>query len=499
MKWVPVRRGKKRKRQTIEPKKKPRAYLFRMNMVYGMVFLSFASLILRLGYLQISQGTKFRTLATTTSVQKIPILPARGRIYDTNGNLLAYDKPSYSVFLTQMKGVNQNIPEIAGILAPEFHSTSKKILATVKAQQAYATIRLFKNINSAELAFIAEHQSQLPGVSVELDSQREYSYGDLAGQVLGYIQPITANDKNYYTNKGYLLNQVVGQTGIEKEYENLLQGSVGYQIMQVNIQGTSMKNLGYDPAPTSGYNLQLTLDGRLQAQAQNDVINKVEASHYASQITDAAAVALDVKTGGVLAMVSYPYLDPNWYTTPGLLSKYSNYLTKSSAQMNNVIQNPNYPGSTVKPSSLIAALTYGAITPSQTFDSQGSIQVSGQTMHDDTAFGVVNGIKAIAVSCEVFFYEVGLHLGHWLGSTLTNSGGTGGIPYGTWQDKYFIKGLLDLFHTEWEFGLGPKTGIDLPNEQGGQFYDQNASKMGSPQEPLNNIMQIWNAEKKRII
>ncbi len=364
VKWRLTHRGKKRKRQTIEPEPQQRSFAFRLNTVYGMVFLAFVSLILRLGYLQISQGSKYRTLAMMSSVQKIPILPARGRIYDTNGNLLAYDQPSYSVFLTQMKGVHQSMPEIAQILAPEFKSTPVKILATIQAQKAYATIRLFKNITPRQLAFISEHQSSLPGVSVELDSQRKYPYGDLAGQVLGYIQPITAADLQYYTSKGYLLNQVVGQTGIEKQYENLLQGTVGYQNMQVNIQGTSMKNLGYDPAPTAGYNLQLTLDGRLQAQAQNDVIQKVEASKYANQITDAAAVAVDVKTGGVLAMVSYPYLDPNWYTTPGLLNRYATYLSKSGAQMNNVIQNPNYPGSTVKPSTLIAGLTYGAITPS---------------------------------------------------------------------------------------------------------------------------------------
>ncbi len=458
VKWGSIRRGKKRKRQTIEPERKPRSHLFRVNMVYGMVFLSFASLIVRLGYLQVTQGSKYRTEAETTSVQRIPVLPARGRIYDTNGNLLAYDAPSYSLFLTQMKGVHQNIQEIAKILAPQFHTTSKQIMDTIRAQQAYATMRLFKNVNSAQVAFVSEHQSELPGISIQLDAQREYPYGDLAGQVLGYVQPITAQNMKYYTSKGYLLNQVVGQAGIEEEYENLLQGKVGYQVLQVNMQGTSTKSLGFDPAPTAGDNIQLTLDGRLQAEAQNDVMKQVLSSPNPSQITDAAAVAVNVKTGGVLAMVSYPYLDPNWYTTPGLLSKYSKYLATSGAQMNNVIQNPNYPGSTVKPSTLIAGLTYGAITPSQTFDSQGMIMVSGQPMHDDAAFGVVDAVQALAVSSEVYFYEVGLYLGHWFGSSLTNSGSTGGIPYSTWQSKYFIKGLLAMYHTEWEFGLGPEDG-----------------------------------------
>lgn len=498
MAWVVLPKGRKRRRSPLErlKKKQDRSHVWRVNVIYGVIFLSFGSLVLRLGYLQVTQGAVYRTKAMTSSVQSVPILPARGRIYDTNGNLLAYDQPSYSVFYTQLKGVEQHTSAIANVLAPEFHTTANSIEQTIKSQNKYATIRLFKNVSTSQLAFVTEQQSELPGVNIELDSQRVYPEGTLAGQVLGYIQPISSTDKSYYVDqKKYLLNQMVGQAGLEETYENLLQGKVGEQLLQVDLQGTSTKDLGFNPAPTAGYNLQLTLDGHLQAVAQNEVMKRVVGSKYGNQITDAAAVALDVKTGGVLAMVSYPYLDPNWYTTPGLQSKYENYLGKSGAQMNNAIQNPNDPGSTMKPSTLIAGLTYGAITPTQTFYSGGVLDVDNRREKDDAAYHTISGVMAITESSEIFFYQVGLVLGHWLGSSMSSPGGTGGISLPTWDKKYFIKGLLEMFHTEWEFGLGPKTGVDLPNEQMGKFFNEDGTKGFA--EVQIDMMKIWNAFQQK--
>lgn len=482
-------RGKKRRYQSTAKQVKTQ-----VNMIYGFVFLSFGSLVLRLGYIEVVHGASFRVQAKNTSYQTMSVLPARGRIFDANGNLLAYDKPTYSLYYTQSS--EQNLSRIANVLAPEFHTTVKNIRTVMKDNSAYATFCLFKNVNPNEISFVSEHQSTLPGVSIELDSQREYPFGTLAGQVLGYIQPINPSNKSYYVDKKkYLLNQSVGVSGLEFTYENLLQGKAGEQILWGDSQGNSvMDAASYVKPPIAGDNLQLTLDGNLQAVTQNAVQQQVTNSPYASQITDAAAVALDVKTGGVLAMVSYPYMDPNWFTTPGLSNKYGNYLATSGAQMDNAIQNPNDPGSTVKPSTLIAGLTYGAITPTQTFDSQGYLNVDGQSEKDDSAFGIVGPTTAIAESCEVYFYQIGLYLGHWFGATTSSPGGTGGIPYSTWEKKDFIKGLLDMYHTEWEFGLGPKTGIDLQGEQAGKFFNEDGNAGFS--EKQIDMMKVWKQVQK---
>jgi len=449
-----------------------RTYGLRTSLVYGLVFVSFTSLIVRLGYLQIGQGNKFRADALTTSLSQIPVLPARGWIYDSQGNLLAYDQPFYSVFLTRLQ--NQNYSLMAGKLAPLFHMSADKIVQLMQAQGQYATIRLFKDITPLQLAFIEENHTDFPGLNVVLDAQRMYPEGDLAGQVLGYVGPITPQNQNQYLhgpNKAnYLNSSSVGETGLEYQYENLLQGKIGNQVVENNITGTPVKKLGYVPAPTSGYSLQLTLDGHLQAQAQQQMMNFVQSSSYASQVTQGAAVILDVHTGGVLAMVSYPYLDPNWYTN-GSWDKHATYLQTSGAQLNNAIQGPLTPGSTVKPANALTGLKYGAIDANTTIFDNNFIMIGATQRHGDAAEGLIGLVKSIAVSDDIFFYHLGLNIGHWIGSTATTGGGPpSGMSYQHWLNTDFAKGIARLFRGEWDFGLGRLTGIDLPAEQAGQFY-----------------------------
>lgn len=462
-----------------------RALGVRTSVIYGLVFISFTSLIVRLGYLQIGLGQKFRSEAMTTSLTKIPVLPARGWIYDRHGNLLAYDEPFYSVYLTRLQ--NQDYKAMAEKLSPVFHMTVNQIVQLMNSQQAYATIRLFKDITPQQLAFIEENHASFPGLDIVVDSQRIYPEGDLAGQVLGYVGPITPQNQSQYltpNNNHYLPSSSVGETGLEAQYENLLQGTIGYQVVENNISGTPVKKLGYQPAPVSGDNLQLTLDGHLQAEGQQQMMQLIRSSAYSQSITQGAAVVLDVHTGGVLAMISYPYLDPNWYTDGSFL-KHANYLQTSGAQVNNVIQGPLYPGSTVKPANTFTGLKYGAITPNTTIYDNNYIMIGATQRHGDAAEGLIGLVKSIAVSDDIFFYHLGLNLGHWIGSTSTQGGGPpAGMGYQHWLNTDFAKGVTKLFKGEWEFGLGQLTGIDLPGEQAGRFYIENYLK-GYVEQPFS--------------
>ncbi|QQE79928.1 penicillin-binding protein 2 [Alicyclobacillus sp. SO9] len=488
MKWRPSRRKRQSLRKQASShqtggKNQKRTHIGRLNIVYGLVFLSFGSLILRLGYLQVSQGPKFRSDAMTTAIQRLPVLPARGRIYDAEGHLLAYDKPSYGLTYTRMKGVNQHPARIAEMLAKVFKEPSSKIYNDlVNKNKNYRTINLFKKITNKQMSFIAENQGDMPGLLITQSYTRTYPNGDLAGHVLGYVGPIQKADQKEYVKKlKYLQSQIVGDTGIEGYYESYLQGQRGYKVLQVSTNGSAAANVGYTP-PTSGNNLQLTLDGHVQAVAQQDIQHAVATSKHRSSINDVGAVMLNVKTGGVLSLVSYPYYDPNWFEN-GEFSKHRNYMLSSHASINYAISQPQYPGSTVKPANLIIGLEHGAITPYTGYPVPYWLQItpgpSGRK-HDDMNHGYVNDVTAIAVSSDVFFYKLALRVGQWFGSSATHPGSPpAGMSATKWSRTAAVKGLIDLFGGEERFGLGVLTHIDLPGEQLGNFYTIDAAALGN--------------------
>ncbi|MCL6518031.1 penicillin-binding protein 2 [Alicyclobacillus sp.] len=473
---------RKKKAKTGNPEKPvERSLTFRSNFVYGMTFVACLSLILRLGYLQIARGDEFRQTAANAREDTIPVLPARGRIYDANGNLLAYDRPAYALYLANDRSLKSQFPAIAAKLAPILKVKESDLLATMEKQTYLSQIELATGLNDQQLAWVEEHRSELPGVDVMVESQRTYPYGVLAGQVLGYTGVITEDQYDHYVNQlGYLPNQKIGRAGLEQEYESVLKGKVGKQIVQVNSNGNPIQTLDYDPAPVPGANLQLTLDGRLQAVAQQALMDAVEKSKYSENIHDAEAVVLDVKTGGVLAMASYPYLDPNWYAgAPKSLEPHLHYLSTSGAQLNNVIQSPRTPGSTVKMANLITALKAGVVTPDTLFQDHTITRIGRDTHLSDNGeyHGLVTPVKAIADSCDTFFYEVGLWLGKWMGADSVSGGSyTGASSLQNWLNTQFARGIVTLFQGERDFGLGALTGIDLPNEVKGRFYVEDSRK-----------------------
>ncbi|SFU85842.1 peptidoglycan D,D-transpeptidase FtsI family protein [Alicyclobacillus macrosporangiidus] len=475
-------RSRLRKAKAGNPEKPvERSLTWRANFLYGMTFLACLSLILRLGYLQIARGEEFRQTAATAREDTIPVLPARGRIYDANGNLLAYDKPAYALYLANDRSLKPQFPAIAAKLAPVLKVKESDLLETMQKQTYLSQIELATGLTDQQLAWVEEHRSELPGVDVMVESQRTYPYGVLAGQVLGYTGPITAETKAHYVDElGYLQTQKVGVAGLELQYESVLQGKKGKQIVQVNSNGNPIQTLDYDPAPVPGANLQLTLDGHLQAIAQQALMDAVEKSKYSENIHDAEAVVLDVKTGGVLAMVSYPYLDPNWYIGGSkTLNPHLHYLATSGAQLNNVIQSPRTPGSTVKMANLVTALKNGIVTPNTVFQDHTITRIGADARLSDNGeyHGLVTPVKAIAVSCDTFFYEVGLWLGKWMGADASSGGGfTGASSYREWLNTQFARGITTLFQGERDFGLGAKTGIDLPYEAQGRFYVEDSRK-----------------------
>ncbi|MBX5437724.1 MAG: penicillin-binding protein 2 [Alicyclobacillaceae bacterium] len=453
-------------------KKDANPKLGRINFVYSLIFVAMVSLILRLGYLQIVRGDSFRTEASMSMLSHLPILPSRGRIYDTNGVLLAYDKPSFSVVLTNLKSPEQDLHKLTQQLAPVFGVKASELYQTMeKTVNGPTQVRIFQNATPAQVSYIYEHQSELPGIQVVEDPQRAYRYGDLAAHVIGYIGKITQDTYDYYVNKlHYSLDQLVGRDGVELQYEKYLQGKPGARVVQINKLGVPIKEFGLDPKPTPGDNVVLTIDAHLQAEAQQIVVDELQRvrQQYGYNPTNAEAVMLDVKTGGVLAMVSYPYYDPNWYVDPKAYLAHEKYLYDPvlTPMINHVIQSPRYPGSTVKPVNVLAGLESGVIKPDTVIYDPGYANVAGYILHNWTypvGQGAVTPDKAITESNDTFLSYMALWMGNWHGA----------VPPGETLAHYLvtdrIKGLNTLFYWESLFGLGRLTGIDLPNEVAGHF------------------------------
>lgn len=452
-------------------KKEENPRLKRIHAVYGISFLAMFGLVLRLGELQIVKGANYRAVASRVSYSKLPILPQRGWIYDRYMNLLAYNVPSFSIVLTRLQIPNQNFAQIASLLAPVLRLPRADLLEIMKHKdEGEARVKLYENADTRQISYITEHQSLLPGVQCVEDTQREYPNGDLAGHILGYIQPQPAEEEEYYKNLKYIPEQKVGITGVENQYEHSLQGHVGYNIWLVNNQGIPVKNLGVDPAPEAGNSIQLTVDGPLQAQAQQLVMDELYQSHHLKHSTakDAEAVILDVKTGGVLALVSYPYYDPNWFTHSWAYQQHQKYINNTvlTPMINHVLASPRYPGSTVKPINILAGLESGVISGFTKIFDPGVIKVGTYDAHDWNLYGhgMVDAIKAIQVSCDTYMYELGMRLCNW------HDGPPAGKSFMQWYKSDRVKGLNTLFSWEFKFGLGPKTGIDLPGEATGRFY-----------------------------
>lgn len=452
----------------------------RMSFVYGVSFLAFSTLLLRLGYLQVNRGVALRSQASNQQVSYVPVLPARGWIYDSNHQLLADDTPSMSIVLTRLHSKYQDFGQLATLLSPILNIPVATLIDKMNNFNTWENqIYLAQNVSDTVVTYVSEHKSELPGVDLVTSSQRNYPNGQLASQALGYVGAISAEDvKSPLIQKNYILTQIIGKDGLEKEYEPYLQGKVGEYAVVINNRGIPLQNLGLSPAPQQGDTLNLSLDGHLQEAAQQAIDSMITNlnTKQGLDVKHASVVAIDVKTGGVLAMLSYPNYDPNWFVDPKLLSQHA----KNLSTFNGATQGMYTPGSTVKPANIMLGLLKGAITPQTIVDDTGGLQIGNYFMRGDEAggAGLVDPVRTIEVSDDIFMYQLSLWLAHW---PPTN------ISVATWIRTLRTQAINDFHNFEKEWGLGVQTGIDLPTESVGLFadnktlYDLPATAIGQDQ------------------
>jgi penicillin-binding protein 2 len=408
--------------------------LFRRRALtgFGLIVLGLCLLLSRFVFLQVMHHDEFVTRAQANRVKPRAIPPARGLIYDRNGVLLADNVPAFrlEVVPEQVKDMPGMLSDLGKIipLEPDDLSAFQKQL---KQSRRFENVALKLHLTEDEIDRFAVNRWRFPGVDVVPYLTRRYPYGGLFAHLVGYVGRIDADDQARLDPARYKGTSHVGRSGLERSYEDMLHGTPGYELLEVNADGRTQRVLETH-APVPGRNLYLSIDVRIQ-----------KATEVAFDGRPGAAVAIDPRNGQVLAMVSVPTFDPNLFVN-GISQTDYNGLTKDPEKplYNRALRGVYPPGSTVKPLVGLAGLETGFRTPQDTVLSTGVFYIPGQSRgyRDDKrgGHGRVALVAAIEQSVNTYFYKLALDMG------------------------------IDRFSAYMaKFGFGQPTGIDLVGESSG--------------------------------
>lgn len=423
----------------------------RMRVFLYVVVLVFLVLVSRLAYIQLLQNDKFTTFARENRMRLIPISAPRGEIFDRDGVKLVGNQPVYIVYLEKITLVrlgqtdtDEMVQRLAVILGIEPQEIQQKIN---QQERLYEPIKLATKVPLEVVTRIEEQRLELPGVVIDVEPLREYPNGNLLSHVLGYVRQIDEEQLKKNKDNGYVAGDLYGQSGLENTYEQYLRGQDGAWQVEVDSMGRPVRDLG-NKEPVQGNNLVLTIDHRVQKAAEDALARSSQAALREGyrEARAGAAVALDVRTGAVLAMASYPGYSPD--SLSGFLSQkdYDEIFNSPWKPFLNRALRSYAPGSTYKMIVAIAGLETNSITPQSTvFDPGYLVRGTRFNCWRLSGHGAVNMVKALKVSCDTYFYQLGLSTG-----------------------------IENIAYYSKEFGLGEKTGIELPGEDTGVVPDYDA-------------------------
>ena len=400
-----------------------RLTILRVGLLLVVVLLG-----LRLWHLQIREGPYYRDLSENNRTRLVLLEPARGLIYDRHGVLLANNIPSFSLYVTleDVKDREALIQQLSDLLDLDPALVRKKL----GGKGSKLLPRKIKDRLTLRDAMVIEsHRLDLPGVMVQVESQRNYPGGAIAAHLLGYVGEISAEQLERPEFSDLHQGSVVGQYGVEKSYDRYVRGQAGQKSVEVDALGHEKKAAVVEK-PQAGNDLYLTVDIRLQKVAEELLGEE-----------SGAIVALDPTNGDILAMVSRPAFDPNVLSRELTPKQWVDIVQDEGRPLNNRASQGQYPpGSTFKVPMAVAALETNTMSPSSTVYCNGGYQFGRRVYHDWKAsgHGAVDLHTALVHSCDVYFYTVGQRMG--------------------------IDVIADFGK---EFGLGQGTGVELPSERPG--------------------------------
>lgn len=449
---------------------------FRLIVLHVVVVTLVVVLLGRLWTLQVIEGGHYRTVAAANRTRDIVVPSVRGMILDDMGRPLVRNRTALVVSVDrtalsrQRDGGKATLTRLAAVLHKKYADIAAAIrLCTAGVKRPCWPGSPFQPIpvdNSADpkaALQIMERQEAFPGVTAEVQAVRDYPRPDGANtaQAIGYLQPITQEEldqRKVQKVTGFSGVDLIGRDGLEAEYDADLRGIPGIRKLNVDSKGRVTGTASEQPS-VPGANLVTSIDAQVQAALEKAIQHSVDEAHHQGEKADqAAGVVMDVHTGKVVALASYPTYDPAVWIGGISQGDYDSLLGKNSGQplISRAVQGQFPPGSTFKISSLSAAVGAGSNLYG-TYECPSSLNVGNRVFHNSEGqgFGSMNLETAIAVSCDTIFYRFG---------------------YEEWQQDggiHPVKNPRDpMPHMARAFGFGSKTGIDLPSESAGRIPDR---------------------------
>ena len=406
--------------------------IFTVGILISLVLVLYLT---QLFVMQVLNNSKFAEDATTFSQRSVSIPSKRGEIFDRNHDQpLVLNIDSFQVNLNPAEVPPAKIPSVLSrlgvLLNMSYSDLDRKVPPS--AYGSFQAIEIKKAVDFPTITKISEDLAEFPGVSWDSSPIRSYVELGSLSHVVGYVGNITQDELQVLYNQGYGLRSIVGKSGIEKRFDLDLRGTEGTRFRTVDVNGRNVGTSTKDEIiPQSGKDIVLTIDRRIQRLAEKALGNRM-----------GSVVVLQPATGEVLAMVSYPYFDPNKFYTDAANQEFNRLQTDPTFPfVNRSIQSSYPPGSTFKIIMTTAILGDKVLDPSRTFVCTGTVEVGDRVFKCNkiTGHGVVNLARALAQSCNIYFYTAGL--------------------------EYLGIDRIDDYSKR--FGLGQITGVDLPGEIAG--------------------------------
>ena len=411
----------------------------RVLVASALVLLAFMVLVARLVYLQVFRYEDLTEQAESNRTAIVPIVPNRGLILDRNGIVLASNYSAYTLEVTpsRIEDLERTLDELAQVLEISVRDR-KRFKKLLEESKSFESLPIRTRLSDEEVAKFAANRFRFPGVEIKARLFRNYPFGELASHVIGYIGRINQEEKARIDGSddetNYQGTSYIGKLGVEQSFESQLHGTTGVEAVETSAAGRAMRRLSSQPA-TPGDTVVLTIDIKLQK-----LVEDLFGEHRG------ALVAIDPKTGEVLAFVSKPTFNPNLFVD-GIDAENWQELNESPDKplLNRALRGTYPPGSTYKPFMALAALQTGKRTSQQTIFDPGYFLLGGHRFRDDKegGHGSVDMYRSIVQSCDTYYYVLANDLG------------------------------VDTIHDQMQpLGFGELTGIDIQGEVRGLLPSQ---------------------------